>query len=126
MIILKRIVVLIFLTFILIGCTNEEEKVISELKSKVEDKYRIVVFDDKMPSDEFQQNINYSLIHTNEFWGKEIYSIGYIVLDENTSLDYDYEEVLSINEYPEIFVFDDQEAVFRTNEIDELEEFILK
>ena len=123
--VLKKIAVIITLIFILIGCSNEEEKVINKLKSTVEGKYGIVIFDDEMTSDEFQQSINHKLFDTNKLWGDEVYSINYIILDENTSQDYNYEEVLSLNIFPEIFVFDDKEVVFRTNKLDELEKFFL-
>lgn len=109
----------------LIGCANEEEKITNDLKSKVNDKYSVVIFVDEEPSDSFQQNINHTLMDSDELWGGKVISVGYIILDENTSQDYNYEKVLSINASPEILVFDDKEEVFRTSEIDELETFLL-
>lgn len=109
----------------LIGCTNEEVKITNDLKSKVKDKYNVVIFVDEEPSDDFQQNINHTLMDNDKLWGEKVISVGYIILDENTSQDYNYEKILLINEFPKILVFDNKEEVFRTSEMDELEKFLL-
>ena len=52
----------------IIGCSSEKDRVISKLKSDVEDKYSIVIFNDKMPSLEYQNRINNDLIDTNKLY----------------------------------------------------------
>lgn len=123
---MKKAVILFFIAFMLMGCANEEVNITNDLKSKVEGKYNIVIFVDGNPIDDFQQRINHTLMNKDEVWGEKVISVGYIILDENTPQDYNYEKVLSLNEFPEILVFDDKEEVFRTSETDELETFLLK
>lgn len=106
----------------IIGCSSEKDRVISKLKSDVEDKYSIVIFNDKMPSLEYQNRINNDLIDTNKLYEK-INSISYFILDENSSHDYDYKQALSLNGFPEVIVFDNKGIVLRTNKVEELEEF---
>jgi uncharacterized protein YcfL len=50
------------LILILVGCSSEEEKVINKLKSEVEGKYSVVIFDNEMTSEELQRSINNDLI----------------------------------------------------------------
>ncbi|WP_332698989.1 hypothetical protein [Halalkalibacter lacteus] len=83
-----------------------------------------MVFDDKMTSGEYQRSINNDLIDANKLW-KKIHSLSYIILDENSSHDYDYKEALSLNEFPEIVVFDYKGIVLQTNKVEVLEEFFL-
>ncbi|WP_339148456.1 MULTISPECIES: hypothetical protein [unclassified Sutcliffiella] len=120
----KNIAIILSLIFILIGCSSGEERVVSKLKSEVEGKYSIVIFDDKSISGEFQQRINNDLMDANKLWDK-VPSLSYIIVDENSSHDFDYKEVLSLSEFPEIFVFDNKGIVLRTNKVEDLEELLL-
>lgn len=120
----KKLAIILSLVFILIGCSYEKEKVVNKLKSEVEGKYSIVVFDDKMTSGEYQRSINNDLIDANKLW-KTIHSLSYIILDENSSHDYDYKQALSLSEFPQIVVFDNKEIVLQTDKVAELEEFFL-
>ncbi|MCT8140246.1 hypothetical protein H1D32_22625 [Anaerobacillus sp. CMMVII] len=120
----KKLAIILSLVFILMGCSSEEERVINKLKSEVEGKYSIVVFDDEMPSGEYQRSINNDLIDANKFW-EQIHSLTYIILDENSSHDYDYKQALSLNEFPQIVVFDNKGIVLQTGKVEELEEFFL-
>ncbi|MBT2641474.1 hypothetical protein J7I80_04495 [Bacillus sp. ISL-41] len=120
----KKLAIILSLIFILIGCSSEEEIVVNQFKSEVEGKYSIVVFDDKMTSEEYQRSINNDLIDANKLWEK-ILSLSYIILDEESSHDYDYKEALSLNEFPEIVVFDIKGIVLQTNKVEKLRGYLL-
>ncbi len=45
--------ILLSLILIFVGCSSDEEKVISKLKSEIEGKHSVVIFDNEMPSEEF-------------------------------------------------------------------------
>jgi major membrane immunogen (membrane-anchored lipoprotein) len=118
----QNLAILICLIFILVGCSSKEEKVISRFKSEIEGKYSIVIFDNKVPSGEFQQRIHKDLIDKNRL---EIPSLSYIMVDDKNTHEYDYKKEFSLKRFPEIFVFDTKGVVLRTHEVEELEEFLL-
>ncbi|MED4018843.1 hypothetical protein [Sutcliffiella cohnii] len=121
----SKLAIILSLLFILIGCSSEEEKVINRFKSEEAGKYSIVVFDVNLPSADYQKRINIDLVDANELWEK-MHLLSFISLNENTSQDYDYKEVFSLSDLPEIVVFDHKGIVLQTNKFEELEEFFLK
>lgn len=121
----SKLAIILSLLFILSGCSSEEEKVVNRFKSEEAGKYSIVVFDVNLPSTEYQNRINNDLIDANELWEK-MHSLSYFSLNEKTSHDYDYKEVLSLNDLPVIVVFDHKGKVLQTNKVEELEDFFLK
>ncbi|WBL17054.1 hypothetical protein [Sutcliffiella sp. NC1] len=84
-----------------------------------------MVFDVNLPSADYQKRINIDLVDANELWEK-MHLLSFISLNENTSQDYDYKEVFSLSDLPEIVVFDHKGIVLQTNKFEELEEFFLK
>ncbi|RDU38099.1 hypothetical protein DRW41_00550 [Neobacillus piezotolerans] len=121
----KKLAIILGLIYILIGCSSDEERVVNKLKSEVEGKYSIVIFDNKTTSEEYQGSINNDLIDANEL-REVIHSLTYIILDENSSHDYNYKKALSLNSFPEIVVFDNKGIVLQTNKVEELEKFFLQ
>jgi hypothetical protein len=119
---LRKFIVTIMLSLIVVGCSSKEEEVINSLKSEVEGKYSIVIFNNETLSEELQRSINNDLIDEN---GLDIPSLSYILVEENSSHKYDYKKVLSLEKFPEIFVFDEKGIVLRTFKVEELENFLL-
>ena len=46
-----KFAIILIITIMIIGCSSEKDRVISKLKSDVEDKYSIVIFNDSTFAD---------------------------------------------------------------------------
>lgn len=122
---MKRMVGNVFvLVLFLIGCSSQEEKLITELKPGVDDRYSVFAFkDEKTSSEEFQSKIN-ETFNDAEVWENKLYA--FEIYDRIPTEPYDYQELLKIEERPEFIVFDSEGIAFRTHELTELENFFFR
>lgn len=123
---MKRIfwILITILFLIIVGCQSQKNQLINELKPAVEDRYSVLAFKgEQTPSEDFQSAIN-ETFHDPEVWENKLYS--FEILDRIPKEPYDYAELLAIEERPEFLVFDTKGLAFRTNDLRELESFMLE
>lgn len=108
---------LVLLFSILMGCSSEDETLITDLRSKEEGKYNVAVFDNEITSEDYQAAV---LNVTNKLMEDSISSVSFDFSAEDSSIS----ETLDITQFPEIIVFGNKGLVFRTYEVNELESFL--
>jgi hypothetical protein len=124
---MKRMVGGVFvlvLSLFLIGCSSQEDKLISELKPRVEDRYSVLAFkDEKTSSEEFQSKIN-ETFNDPEMWENQLYAFD--IYDQIPTEPYDYQKLLKIEERPAFIVIASEGIAFRTHDLTELENFFFE
>ncbi|CDQ17830.1 hypothetical protein SAMN05192559_102376 [Halobacillus karajensis] len=121
---MRRLFILIISVLaILPGCSSNKDKLINELKSEREDRYSVLAFKSEEVSEEkFQAEINQTF-NDPEIWENKLYAFEVFVTIPTEP--YNYKKLLEIEELPQYIVLDTEEIVFRSNDIEELESFLL-
>ncbi|MFC0562302.1 hypothetical protein [Halalkalibacter alkalisediminis] len=121
---MSKFLAILFLFFLLVGCSTEEEKVIERLKPEEENRFSVRVFVDKTPSEEYQRSI-LDIFDEQSLWGEKITSHGFTIIDEESTHSDDYIKIFDLKKFPGIIVFNHDGVAFRTYEVEELRVFFL-
>ncbi|SFJ25761.1 hypothetical protein SAMN04487936_101456 [Halobacillus dabanensis] len=122
---MKRMPVFVFvLVLFLFGCSSQQEKLINDLKPRVDDRYSVFAFkDEETSSEEFQSKIN-EVFNDAEVWENKLYA--FEIYDRIPTEPYDYQKLLKIEKRPAFIVIDSEGIAFRTHNLTELENFFFE
>ncbi|MBA2174867.1 hypothetical protein H0266_08175 [Halobacillus locisalis] len=117
---MKRIVTVLILSLVIVGCSSEKEKVIEELKPKEEGRYAISIFTNKNPSNTEYYEKAMEIMGSQK--KSKFISVNFRYNNENNS-EYKYDDVFNIENHPLFMVLDNSGIQLKTYKLNELEEF---
>jgi len=82
------------------------------------------IFVEESPSEEYQRSI-LDIFDEHSLWGDKVTSHGFTILDDDSTHEYDYKKIFGLDRLPEIIVLNNDGVIFRTDEVEALETFLL-